>query len=82
MNVLVTGALGFIGKHMCQLLNRNGHTVFEYDKDSTEAELIDYISKADFVVHLAGINRPMTVEEFYDGNANFSAKLVDLIKKS
>ena len=82
MNVLVTGSNGFIGKHMCLLLKRKGHTVFEYDLGSTEDELRDYISKADFVIHLAGINRPLTTEEFYNGNTNFTKKVVDLIKES
>ena len=82
MNVLVTGSNGFIGKHMCLLLKRKGHTVFEYDLGSTENELRDYISKADFVIHLAGINRPLTAEEFYNGNTNFTKKVVDLIKES
>ena len=82
MNVLVTGSNGFIGKHMCLLLKRKGHTVFEYDLGSTEDELRDNISKADFVIHLAGINRPLTTEEFYNGNTNFTKKVVDLIKES
>ena len=82
MNVLVTGSNGFIGKHMCLLLKRKGHTVFEYDLGSTEDELRDCISKADFVIHLAGINRPLTTEEFYNGNTNFTKKVVDLIKES
>lgn len=82
MKVLVTGSNGFIGKHMCQLLNRSGHEIFEYDLGSTEEQLKDYISKCDFVVHLAGINRPLTPEEFYDGNTNFTKKVVDLIKAS
>ena len=82
MNVLVTGSNGFIGKHMCLLLKRKGHTVFEYDLGSTEDELRDYISKADFIIHLAGINRPLTTEEFYNGNTNFTKKVVDLIKES
>ncbi len=82
MNVLVTGSNGFIGKHMCLLLKRKGHTVFEYDLGSTEDELRDYVSKADFVIHLAGINRPLTTEEFYNGNTNFTKKIVDLIKES
>ncbi len=81
MKVLVTGAQGFIGKHMCQLLKRKGHTVFEYDISSTEDELKAFIKEAEFVVHLAGINRPLTVEEFYNGNTNFTAKIVDLLKK-
>ena len=67
---------------MCLLLKRKGHTVFEYDLGSTEDELRDYISKADFVIHLAGINRPLTTEEFYNGNTNFTKKVVDLIKES
>ena len=82
MKVLVTGSNGFIGKHMCQLLNRRGHEVYGYDLGSTEEELKEYISKCDFVVHLAGINRPLTPEEFYDGNTNFTKKVVDLIKAS
>ena len=81
MKILVTGANGFIGKHTCLRLNRLGFEVYKYDVDSTEPELRDYISKADFVIHLAGINRPMSVEEFYEGNSNFTKKLVDLIKE-
>ena len=82
MKVLVTGANGFIGKHMCLLLSRKGHEVFKYDVDSTETKLIDYVRNADAVIHLAGINRPLTTEEFYNGNANFTKKLVDLLKEN
>ena len=82
MNILLTGSNGFIGKHMSLHLNRVGHHVFKYDLGSTEEELKEYISKCDFVIHLAGINRPLTKEEFYDGNTNFTKKVVDLIKES
>ena len=82
MNILVTGSNGFIGKHLCLKLNRLGYNVFFYDLDSKEEDLRNYISQADFVVHLAGINRPLTVEEFYNGNANFTKKVIDLIKES
>ena len=81
MKVLVTGANGFIGKHTCLKLSRIGHEVFKYDIDSNESELREYIKQADFVIHLAGINRPMSVEEFYEGNTNFTKKLVDTIKE-
>lgn len=81
MNVLVTGAKGFIGKHTCLSLKRNGHNVFEYDMDSNPGDLEEYIRKCDFIIHLAGINRPLTVEEFYNGNANFTKHMVDLIRK-
>lgn len=80
MKVLVTGAKGFIGKHLVLHLSRRGHEVFEFDKDNTYKELEKYVNCVDFVVHLAGINRPLTSEEFYDGNTNFTKKLVDLIK--
>ena len=79
MKILVTGAKGFIGKHVCLKLKRNNYQVFEYDVDSSIDELKQWIKDADFVIHLAGINRPLSVEEFYDGNANFTKKLVDLI---
>ena len=82
MNILVTGANGFIGKHVCVWLSRKNHTLFRYDLDSTEEELKEYISKCDFIVHLAGINRPLTIEEFYDGNVNFTKHLVDLVKST
>ncbi len=82
MKILVTGSNGFIGKHMCLLLKRRGHEVLEYDLSSNEEELANYINSAEFIVHLAGINRPLTTEEFYDGNTNFTKKVVDLVKKS
>ena len=80
MNILVTGSNGFIGRHMCLKLIKQGYAVFQYDLQSKEDELRNYISQADFIVHLAGINRPLTKEEFYDGNANFTKKLIDLVQ--
>ena len=82
MKVLVTGAHGFIGKHMTQLLNKEGYDVLEYDIDTDSNLLEPYINECDFIIHLAGINRPLTKEEFYDGNSNFTKKVVDLVKQS
>ena len=82
MKVLVTGANGFIGKHMTKALLREGYEVLPYDLDKTIEDLKAYVKEADFVVHLAGINRPLTTEEFYDGNTNFTKKLVDFLKIS
>ena len=80
--VLVTGGNGFIGKNLSVHLRRNEMEVLSFDLGNSDEELIDYINRCDFIVHLAGINRPLTVEEFYDGNTNFTAKLLDLVKKS
>lgn len=82
MNILVTGSNGFIGKHMCLHLKRHGFIVLDYDLDKNDNDLRNYISQADFIVHLAGINRPLTAEEFYDGNTNFTKKVVDYVKES
>ena len=64
---------------MTKALKRAGYEVFEYDLDKTENDLKGYIKDADFIVHLAGINRPLTTEEFYDGNTNFTKKVVDFL---
>ena len=82
MKVLVTGSNGFIGKHMTKALLKAGYEVLPYDLDKTEQDLINYVKEADFVIHLAGINRPLTNEEFYNGNTNFTKKVVDLIKEN
>ena len=82
MRVLVTGSNGFIGKHMVKALLKANHEVLPYDLDKTEDDLISYIKEADFVIHLAGINRPLTPEEFYDGNTNFTKKIVDFLRKN
>lgn len=82
MKVLVTGANGFIGKNLCIELMNKGHIVLSYDIDKSNEDLVNYIKAADFIIHLAGINRPLSKAEFYDGNTNFTKALVDLINKS
>ena len=82
MKILVTGAKGFIGKHVCLKLNRLGHEVYEFDLGDDDKKLDFCVKNADFVVHLAGVNRPLSNEEFYDGNTNFTKKVVDLILKN
>lgn len=79
MKVLVTGAKGFIGQHLCRALEREGDIVFPFDLGNTDQELHSFISECDFIVHLAGINRPLNPSEFYDGNFNFTKKLLDFV---
>ena len=93
MNILVTGANGFVGKNLvCALKNiRDGKDrtrpsltigeIYEYDIDSTEAELAVACRNADFVFNLAGVNRPQNKEEFMAGNFGFASKLLDTLKK-
>lgn len=93
MNILVTGASGFVGKNLLsQLRNiRDGKaknyavegdlTLYEYDLGSTPEELDLYCKNADFVFNLAGVNRPQDPAEFMKGNFGFASTLLDTLKK-
>jgi UDP-2-acetamido-2,6-beta-L-arabino-hexul-4-ose reductase len=82
MKILVTGSNGFIGKNLCLELKNQGFVVLAFDVDKNEEQLVQFLSVADRVIHLAGINRPLTNEEFYDGNTNFTFRLIELVKAS
>ena len=81
MDILVTGAKGFIGKNLVLRLKELGHNVLCFDIENTEAELVSFVKQASFIFHLAGINRPLTEEEFVNGNVNFTKKLLDIVEK-
>lgn len=93
MNILVTGAKGMVGTALVNNLKniRDGknrtrnieiNEIYEYDLDSTEAELDEYCAKADFVFNLAGINRPENPEDFMKGNFGFASQLLDTLKNT
>ncbi|WP_426350457.1 capsular polysaccharide biosynthesis protein CapF [Alloiococcus sp. CFN-8] len=82
MKILVTGAKGFIGKNLiAELKNRKYFDIFEYDIDTQPELLEDYCTKAEFIYHLAGVNRPKEQSEFMKGNFGFTSALLDLLKK-
>ena len=93
MNILVTGAKGFVGKNLCASLYniKDGKdrtrpdlkidAIFEYDLDSDSALLDEYCQKAGFVFNLAGVNRPKDTFEFMKGNCGFASTLLDTLKK-
>ena len=93
MKILVTGAKGFVGKNLCCALynlqdgkdrtrpNLHIDEVYEYDLDTPEEKLDEYCEKADFVFHLAGVNRPKDNAEFMQGNFGFSSVLLDMLKR-
>jgi UDP-2-acetamido-2,6-beta-L-arabino-hexul-4-ose reductase len=81
MNILVTGANGFIGKNLVAELQNRGYTnIFEYTKESNPSLLDKYTKECDFVFHLAGVNRPKEEKEFLKGNFGFTSKLLELLK--
>ncbi|NLL06781.1 MAG: capsular polysaccharide biosynthesis protein CapF [Clostridiaceae bacterium] len=82
MKILITGAKGFIGKNLVvELRNRNYNDIFEFDRDN-DLDLLDtYCKEADFVFHLAGVNRPKDQSEYMEGNFEFTSALIDTLKK-
>lgn len=83
MKILITGANGFIGKNLIsELRNRDYQDLLLVDRDTTEKELEKYSLEADFVFHLAGVNRPKEEIEFTQGNVDFTDRLLSSLKKS
>ena len=94
MNILVTGAKGFVGKNLVANLrniaegknrtrpNLHIEEIYEYDLDTDPALLGEYCGRADFVYHLAGVNRPQNNEEFMAGNYGFSSTLLETLKQA
>lgn len=92
MNILITGAKGFIGKNLVATLEniKNGKdksfgisqeiNIFEYDIDTPKEKLLEFAKNADFIFHLAGVNRPKNTEEFMEGNFGFTSELLKLLK--
>ena len=93
MKVLITGAKGFVGKNIAEVLKniRDGkdrtrpnlkiEEIYLYDIDSSKMELETACEKADFVFNLAGVNRPKDNSEFLKGNFGFAEELLDTLKK-
>ena len=93
MNILITGAKGFVGKNLTEALKniRDGkdrtrpnlkiEDIYLYDIDSSKEELETACKRADFVFNLAGVNRPKDNSEFIKGNFDFAEGLLDTLKK-
>lgn len=81
MNVLITGAKGFIGKNLSLFLKEQcKYAVTEVDRDTSESDLNDALANTDFVFHLAGVNRPKNDSEFKEGNADLTSHIVTTLK--
>lgn len=93
MKILVTGAKGFVGKNLvetlktikdgkCKIYDIDIENIYTYDIENTLDELKEYTKDCDAVVHLAGVNRPQDIKEFYEGNSGFSETLCQCLKEN
>ncbi|MDK6410146.1 capsular polysaccharide biosynthesis protein CapF [Escherichia coli] len=80
MKILVTGANGFIGRNLCLRLEELGYKdLIRIDRESTKQDLEQGLQDADFIYHLAGINRPKTDDEFISGNSDLTKHIVEYL---
>ena len=80
MKVLVTGAKGFVGRNLCLTLEQMPDVeVLRYDLGD-EAKLDSYAAECDFVMHLAGVNRPKDPAEFRTGNTVFTEDILEKLE--
>ncbi len=83
MKTLITGAKGFVGKNLIEeLKNRNYMDIIEYDIDTNPQLLDEYTKDCDFVLHLAGVNRPENLDDYMQGNFGFTSTLLNSLKKN
>lgn len=91
MNILITGASGFVGKNLAASLYaiKDGKDktrpsikiddIFLCTRKTSSEELEDFCRHANFVVHLAGVNRPKDQSEFETGNMDFTHRLLSVL---
>ncbi|ELC8451272.1 NAD-dependent epimerase/dehydratase family protein [Clostridium perfringens] len=83
MKVLVTGAKGFIGKNLVSTLDREDkYEIICIDRENSKEELEKGVLNSDFIVHLAGINRPKNEEEFFEGNTGLTEEIIEILKEN
>ena len=83
MKVLITGSKGFVGKNLVSTLEYlENFEILTFDRNDDESLLDKHTADCDYVVHLAGVNRPEKIEDFYTGNVSLVEDLINSLKKN
>jgi UDP-2-acetamido-2,6-beta-L-arabino-hexul-4-ose reductase len=80
MRALVTGAYGFIGRHLVLALRAAGLAVDPYGRGDDAELLMQYCRTADIVYHMAGVNRALDGVDFVVGNVDSTRALTDALQ--
>ncbi|PJK16916.1 capsular biosynthesis protein [Chryseomicrobium excrementi] len=80
LKIAITGANGFIGKNLTSELKNQGFINQSHiTRDTTLEELKSILKEAEFVFHLAGVNRPILESEFEKGNKDFTQQIIETL---
>ena len=83
MKVLLTGSNGFIAQNLhVRLTELEQFEVINFSRLTPKEELPKLISDIDAVIHLAGVNRPPSPEEFIAGNTGLTEELCKVLLSS
>lgn len=83
LNIVITGANGFVGKNLkADLSSTTDHHIYEIHRQTDEEDLEKALLKADFVVHLAGVNRPEHNKEFSLGNVSYLDHILEILTRN
>lgn len=81
INVLVTGAEGFIGRNLTARFNAlSGIEVDCVDVGTPAAKWNEALQRCDAIFHLAGVNRPNDPADFRKTNRDLTAELCDALR--
>lgn len=76
MKILILGASGFVGRNLAAHLRSEPNCdMYLFDRRNSDADLIRWLSVADVIFHLAGINRPNDLSEYETGNVGFTERV-------
>lgn len=80
--MLVTGSNGFIAKNLIQFLSEKSDiNILTYQRNSSFDDLEQAVVSADWIIHLAGVNRPLNEQEFVEGNITLTQKIANFLKE-